>query len=185
MADDPATDATPPGSTTPADSEASAGIDGEPNGTSDHGRENADHLLAWALASFHAAAFLVVPLWLAHAIAPEAVGDLLGRLDTLVGIALYLVLWGSTWLSNRRYVAATDFGDAWGTFRAGAGYGAVTGLPLLVCVVLAVAVVVNPVLAGVLAVAGAVVAPLVGAAVGSALAGVDLAVDRLAGVLLP
>jgi hypothetical protein len=189
MADRPGTDATPSGSTTPTDSEASADIDvdGKPNVASDRrdGRENTDPLLAWALASFHAAAFLVVPLALAHAIAPEAVGDLLGGLDTLVGIALYLVLWGSTWLSNRRYVAATDFADPWGTFRAGARYGAVTGLPLLVCVVLGVAVVVNPVFAGVLGVAGVVVAPLVGAVTGVVLAGVDLAVDRLASVLLP
>ena len=204
MADEPGTDprstATPETDTTPSpdgpsnarvDTDANADTDadtgaksnGAANGSAD-GRD-VDTLLVWALASFHAAAFLVVPLALAHAIAPEAVGDLLGGLDTLVGIALYLVLWGSTWLSNRRYVAATDFADPWRTFRAGARYGTVTGLPLLACVVLAVAVVVNPVFAGVLLVAGVIVAPLVGAVIGSVLAAVDLAVDRLAGVMLP
>lgn len=187
MADDPAVDhqatATPETDATPSPNEER---DTNAESTTDEtvDRHDADPLLAWALASFHAAAFLVVPLALAHAVAPEAVGGLLGGLDTLVGVALYLVLWGSTWLSNRKYVAASDFDDAWGTLRAGARYGTVTGLPLLLCIVLAVAVVVNPIFAGVLLVVGSVVAPLVGAVIGSLFAGVDLAVDRLARVIL-
>lgn len=139
-----------------------------------------DALSAWALASFHAAVLLVVPLALAYAVAPVAVGDLLGGLDTLLGVALYLVLWGSTWWSNRRYLAACDFRDARRTLSSGARWGAVTGLPLLGCLVVAVFVVTNGVFAAIVLVVGALVAPLVGAVVGVLFAGVDVALDRVA-----
>ena len=143
-----------------------------------------DALSAWALASFHAAVLLLVPLALAHAVAPGAVGDLLGGLDTLVGVALYLVLWGSTWWSNRRYLAACEFRDTSGTLKSGARWGAVTGLPLLGCLVVAVLVFTNPVFAALVLVAGGLVAPLVGAVVGALLAGVDVALDRVAASML-
>jgi hypothetical protein len=143
-----------------------------------------DPLLVWALASFHAAVLLVVPLALAHAVAPVALGGLLGGLDTLVGVGLYSVLWGSTWWSNRRYLAASDFEDVAATVRVGARWGVVTGLPLLACVVVAALVVTNPFFAGVLLVVGGVAALLVGAVVGSVLASVDVALDRIATALL-
>jgi hypothetical protein len=159
------------------------GVDGgDDRDDGDHSTD--DPLLAWALASFHAALFLLVPLTLAHAVAPVALGDLLGGLDTAVGITLYLVLWGSTWWSNRRYLAASDFDDARGTLRTGARWGAPTGLSLLLPVVLAALLVATPVFALLLLVVGGVVALLVGAAVGTVFAGVDLALDRLAGRLL-
>lgn len=147
-------------------------------------REGSDPLLAWGLASFHAAVLLVGPLGVAHAIAPAAVGDLLGGLDTRTGLVLYLVLWGSTWWSNRRYLAASAFDDPTRTLRAGAKWGAVTGLPLLGCVVLAALVVTNPLFATLLLVAGGLVAPVVGAGVGVVFAGVDLTLDRLARALV-
>ncbi|WP_152039598.1 hypothetical protein [Salinigranum salinum] len=139
-----------------------------------------DPLFAWALASFHAAVLIVVPLALVHAVAPVALGGVLGRLDTLVGVGLYSVLWGSTWWSNRRYLATSDFEDVAATIRVGARWGAVTGLPLLACVVVAALVVTNPFFAALLLVVGGVAALLVGAVVGSVLAGVDVALDRVA-----
>jgi hypothetical protein len=172
--------------TTTATTEEATGDARTPEGSADaterHGWER-DPLLGWSLASFHAAVVLVVPLTAVHAVAPDALGDLLGGLDTSVGVALYLVLWGSTWWSNRRYLAASGFDDARGTVGAGAKWGAVTGLPLLGCVVLAVFVLVNPVFAAVLLAVGGVVAALVGAVVGATLAGVDVALDRLAGTV--
>lgn len=142
-----------------------------------------DPLLAWGLASFHAAALLVVPLWLAHLVAPVAVGDLLGGLDTRVGLGLYLVLWGTTWYSNRRYLAAGAFETPTRTLKTGATWGAVTGLPLLGGVVLAVFFATNPAFAALLLVAGGVVAPLVGGVVGVVFAGVDIVLVRVAGRL--
>jgi uncharacterized integral membrane protein len=156
-----------------------------PTAAADDDRAGADPLLAWGLASFHAAVLLVVPLWLAHVVAPVAVGDLIGGLDTLVGVALYLVLWGSTWWSNRRYLAASAFEGSVRTLKSGAKWGAVTGLPLLGGVVLAVLVATNPTFAAFLLVAGTVVAPLVGAVVGALFAGVDVVLVRLAGTLVP
>lgn len=144
-----------------------------------------DPLAPWALASFHASLLVLVPLALAHAVAPAAVGDVLGGLDTLVGVALYLVLWGSTWWSNRRYLAACEFRDASGTLRAGARWGAVTGLPLLVCVAVVALVATNPAFAALVLVAGGLLAPLVGAVVGALFAAVDVGLDRLAAALVP
>jgi hypothetical protein len=179
--------AEPPGGSTPssdpgttpatASTGTGTGIDLDPS-------EAPDPLLVWALASFHAAVLLVVPLWLAHLVAPVALGGLLDGLDTLVGVALFLVLWGSTWWSNRRYLATSEFEAPRGTVVAGAKWGAVTGLPLLGCVVLAALVATNPVFAVLLLVVGSVAAPLVGSVVGAAFAGVDLAVDRLADALV-
>jgi hypothetical protein len=159
-----------------AESEASVAV-------TERERVGVDPLLAWGLASFHAAALLVVPLWLAHVVAPAAVGDLLGGLDTRVGLGLFLVLWGSTWWSNRRYLAACAFVDVSKTLTMGAKWGAVTGLPLLGCVVLGVLVATNPTFAALLLVTGALVAPLVGAVVGVVFAGVDVVLARMAGRL--
>ena len=142
--------------------------------------ERADPLGAWALASFHAAVLLVVPLAVSHVVVPDVVGDLLADLDTLVGVALYLVLWGSTWWSNRRYLASCSLADPAHTLRTGAKWGAVTGLPLLGCVVVAALVVTNPVFALLLLVGGGLAALLVGAVVGTLLAGVDVVIDRTA-----
>jgi hypothetical protein len=149
------------------------------------GARAGDALTAWALASFHAALLVVAPLAVAHAIAPVTVGDLLDGLDTLVGVALFVVLWGSTWWSNRRYLAACDFGDASGTLRAGTRWGAVTGLPLLGCVVVAVLVATNPTFTALVVVAGGLAAPLAGALVGTLFAALDLVVDRAAAALAP
>jgi hypothetical protein len=174
-----------PGESTPSsDPEPTPVTVSTETGTGIVPRDAPDPLLAWALASFHAAVLLVVPLWLAHAVAPVALGGLLDGLDTLVGVALYLVLWGSTWWSNRRYLAASALESPRETVGAGAKWGAVTGLPLLGCVVLAALVATNPVFAVLLLVVGVVVAPLVGAVVGAVFAGVDVAVDRLAEVLV-
>jgi hypothetical protein len=159
--------------------EGTRGERGE-TGNGDDGTGTADALSAWALASFHAALLVLVPLALAHGVAPNAVGGLLAGLDTLVGVALFLVLWGSTWWSNRRYLAACEFGDSRGVLRAGARWGAVTGLPLFGCVVVAAFVATNPTFALLLLVVGGLAALLVGAAVGALFAALDVALDRVA-----
>ncbi|WP_136600674.1 hypothetical protein [Salinigranum halophilum] len=150
----------------------------------DDGREGDAALSAWALATFHAATLLLVPLTLAHVVAPDALGDLLAGLDTLVGLALFLVLWGATWWTNRRYLAACAFADAGRTLAVGARWGAVTGLPLLGCVVVAAFVATNPTFAALVLVAGGLVAPLVGAVVGALFAAFDVALDRAAAALV-
>jgi hypothetical protein len=178
MAETPSRSTTDPGPTVEAAAtEATSRSSERPGGPEE------DPLLVWALASFHAALVLVVPLTAAHAVAPSGVGGLLAGLDTLVGVALYLVLWGSTWWSNRRYLAASEFDDLRGTLRAGAKWGAVTGLPLFLCVVVAALLVTTPVFAALLLVVGGLVALLVGGVVGATLAGVDVALDRLAEAL--
>jgi hypothetical protein len=167
-----------------------ARTDGEgarPGGDGRNGRDGGDGddaLSAWALATFHAAALLVVPLTLAHVVAPDALGDILAGLDTLVGLALFLVLWGSTWWTNRRYLAACAFADASGTLAVGARWGAVTGLPLLGCVAVAAFVATNPTFAALVLVAGGLLAPLVGAVVGVGFAALDVALDRVAAALV-
>lgn len=143
-----------------------------------------DALAAWALAAFHAAVLLVVPLTVTHALVPGVVGDLLAGLDTRLGLGLYLVLWGSTWVSNRRYVAACSFTDTTRTLQAGATWGAVTGLPLLGCLVVAAALATNPVFALLFLVVGGLAALVVGAVLGAVLAGVDVALDRVAAALV-
>ncbi|WP_137287078.1 hypothetical protein [Halorussus salinisoli] len=63
-----------------------------------------DSLVVWALASFHTAtlvAVLVTAFYLAGTL-----GDLLGGLDTLFGLGLYLVLWAGTWWTTRRVLRA-------------------------------------------------------------------------------
>ncbi|MFC4552267.1 MULTISPECIES: hypothetical protein [Halorussus] len=58
-----------------------------------------DPLVVWTLATFHTAAFvaaLVAALYLAGAL-----GELLGGLSTLVGLALYVLLWAATWWTTR------------------------------------------------------------------------------------
>lgn len=135
----------------------------------------ADPLRRWTLASFHAATLLVAPLALLYAVG--ALGSLLQGVHTATGLGLYLALWGLTWWTNGRWLAATDFDGLRGTIRPAATWGAVTGVCFLFVLLVAVTVTVpEPLFVAVLALVGAPVSALVGAVVGTGFAALDLAV---------
>jgi hypothetical protein len=144
-----------------------------------------DPLLAWSLGAFHAATLVVAPLLLLYGV--DALGSLLRGVRTVTGLGLYLALWGLTWRTNRRWLAAADRRSLRGTAVPGATWGAVTGVGFLVVLLIVVGVVVRePLLVAALALVGAPVSALVGAAVGAGFAVLDFLVlaagRRLAGV---
>ncbi|SFL25946.1 hypothetical protein SAMN04487950_3091 [Halogranum rubrum] len=86
-----------------------------------------DSLLVWCLATFHTTLFVLVPLTLLHW--AGALGDLLGGLSTTVGLALYGLLWATTWATNRRLLVTTPFAwtERWALSKASVKWGGVTG----------------------------------------------------------
>lgn len=158
--------------------------------------EEAHPQLAWSLASFHTA--LLVTLLLAGLYATGAVGELLGGLDTVVGLGIYGYLWALTWWTNRRWLE--DVGLALAELPseprvvvgAALRWGAVAGLLFLVgpLVVLVGLFVVDGgfgalpfvVLTGLV---GALLAAAVGALVGGVFATLDLALLRVSTALVP
>lgn len=147
-------------------------------------------LQRWAFAAFHAAALVLVGVWLVHLSA--ALGDLLGGLDTALGLGLYALLWGIVW-----WATGEAFGEAapaasslrtraWAGFR----YGALTGAGFLL-VVLAGTFVAFLVAGGnllsvlVVAVVGGLAALLVGGAIGAVFATLDAPLVRLGQRLVP
>jgi len=134
-----------------------------------------DPLLAGSLAAFHVATLAVGSVLLLHAVG--ALGSLLQGVGTATGLALYLALWGVTWLTNRRWLAATALQGPRGTVVPGAKWGIVTGVGFLPVVLVVVGVTVRePLLVAALAVVGTPVATLVGAITGAGFAALDLAV---------
>lgn len=59
-----------------------------------------DPLAAWCLATFHVTVVLTTVLVVTHAYG--VVGDLLASLDPVIGIALFVLLWATTWVTTRR-----------------------------------------------------------------------------------
>ncbi|MFC7046641.1 hypothetical protein ACFQH6_15625 [Halobacteriaceae archaeon GCM10025711] len=148
-----------------------------------------DPLLVWALATFHVAALVSVAAVALHA--NGVLGQVLGELDTLVGVGLFVVVWALTWWSNRRWLTDVSLADdGQGAVVAGARWGGVEGVlvlvaPLLVLVVVLVAQGGSvPVLAG-LGVVALLVAGVVGGVVGAAFALVDVTLVRTAEYVLP
>lgn len=146
-----------------------------------------DSLVVWALASFHTAALtavIVASLYLAGAL-----GDLLGGLDTLVGLGLYLGLWASTWWTTRRaFAAIADIGrdaSVWGLLGTAGKWGGVNGVSffwlLLVGFTVLNAAYEVPLVLLFAAAAGSVLALGVGGIVGLLFAVLDLAAFRAAG----
>jgi hypothetical protein len=136
---------------------------------------DADPLRRWTLSSVHAATLLVVPLLVLYAV--DALGSLLQGVHTATGLGLYLALWGLTWWTNGRWLAATRLDSLRGTLRPAALWGAVTGVCFLLVLLVAVALSVRePVLVAALALAGTPVSALVGAVVGVGFAAADLLV---------
>mgnify|MGYP000067788014 CR=1 FL=1 len=144
-----------------------------------------DPLLVWALSTFHVATLVVLPVWLAHAVAPAAVGGLLDSLGTLPGVGVYLTIWAATWWSNRAWLREADLADGRGAVAAGAKWGAPTGVAALLAVLAVLAIQGLGVFVAVVAAIGIVVATLVGAVVGGLFAGLDVALYRISGALVP
>lgn len=143
-----------------------------------------DPLAAAALTTYHAGAFVLVPLLAAHL--GGALGDLLGGVGTLTGLALFALLWADLRWATGRWLAACDPARPLTAVRAGARYGALAGLLFLpVPVLLAGYATGEPVAVAVLLTAGAVVAPLVGALAGVVLGVGDVALLRGAARLAP
>jgi hypothetical protein len=144
-----------------------------------------DPLLAWSLSAFHVATLVVAPLLLLHAVG--ALGSLLQGVRTVTGLGLYLALWGITWRTNRRWLAAADRRDWWGTVVPGAKWGAVTGVAFLFVLLAIVALTLRePIFVAVLALVGTPASALVGAVVGAGFAVLDVLIlaagRQLAGV---
>ncbi|MFC4359565.1 hypothetical protein ACFO0N_16605 [Halobium salinum] len=157
-------------------------------------RSDPVRLRDWALATLHTTLFVLLPLLAAFAVsAPGRIGDVLGGLDTSLGLALFAYLWLVLWLATRRALAAATAGSltSRSALRAGLVWGAVAGVgfvgPLLLLSGLAVFVTSgNVFFLLVVAGVGSLVATVVGAVLGLVFAAVDfglLAVARrLAGV---
>jgi hypothetical protein len=163
---------------------ADGDADGTPASAADGASPAPDPLLRWTLASFHAATLLVAPLALLYAV--DALGSLLQGVHTATGLGLYLALWGLTWWTNGRWLAATRLDGPRGAIRPAATWGAVTGVGFLIALLAAVAVALpDPVFVAVLALVGAPVSALVGAVAGAGFAALDLLIvatgKRLAG----
>lgn len=156
-------------------------------GRDERNRGPADPLVTWAFATFHAATLVVALVVVAHVTGP--LGDLLGGLDTLVGLALFVVLWATTWWTNRRWLAAVGLrvGEQPPT-RAlvfgGLLWGGANGVLFfwgvyLLAVLPTFGLLVVPLV--IIATAGTVLATVVGALVGGLFAVLDAALLRLAG----
>jgi hypothetical protein len=147
-------------------------------------------LVEWSLATFHASAFVLVIVLFLYS--RDALGPALGGLNTLLGLALFLALWGTTYLTTCRALEGLDLlseGNrrlfARRAFRWGAANG-MAFLALLGVVLVASAVFVSP--SGLLPVL--FVAPfalissaVVGAVVGTVFSAIDLALLALARAL--
>lgn len=164
---------------------ADAEADHEP----EHEHDEPDALIAWSLGAFHAATLVAVLVALGHT--AGALGDLLGGLNTVVGLALYLLLWGLSWGATRAVLArvppavietgGTGAAVAWGALGgAGAGAAFLVGL-VLVAVAPAILGSGEPLAVVFILSIGATAAAVVGAAVGGLFALLDVALFRLAG----
>jgi hypothetical protein len=136
-----------------------------------------DHLRDWTLATLHATVFTLVPLL--ALLLSGGLGDLLGGLDTAVGLALFAYLWLVLLLTTRRALAAVDLAARRSALRAGLVWGAAAGVGFVGVVLLVAGTAVAatsgnllflPIAAGV----GSLVAAVVGALLGVLFAAIDL-----------
>jgi len=144
-------------------------------------------LVEWSLATFHASAFVLAIVFFLYS--RDALGSALGGLNTLVGLGLFVALWGTTYLTTCRALRGLDLlreGDhllfARRAFRWGAANG-MAFLGVLGVVLIASAVFVSPtVLLPVLFVApfALVISAVVGAVVGAVFSAIDLALLAVA-----
>jgi len=147
-------------------------------------------LVEWSLATFHASAFVLAIVFFLYS--RDALGPALGGLNTLLGLALFVALWATTYLTTCRALEGIDLlreGDcvlfARRAFRWGAANG-IAFLGVLGVVLIASAVFVSPsVLLPALFVApfALVISAAVGAVVGALFSAIDLALVALARAL--
>ncbi|MFC7155726.1 hypothetical protein ACFQPA_09665 [Halomarina halobia] len=151
------------------------------------GERAPDPLLVWAFGTFHVAFLVAALVALLHVAAP--LGDLLRGLDTVTGLALYLVLWATTWWTARAVLARATVGggvDRLALLKQGLLWGGVNGVCFLLALVL---VLLGPRLIAegefvalvLVAGIGVAVALVVGGLVGGLFALLDLLLFRLAG----
>jgi hypothetical protein len=63
-------------------------------------------LVTWALATFHATAFVLAIVLFAYS--RDALGGVLGGLNTFVGLGLFVALWATTYLTTSRALKGLD-----------------------------------------------------------------------------
>lgn len=148
-------------------------------------------LTAWALATVDVTLFVLLAVLAAHA--SGALGDVLGGLNTVLGVVLFAYLWVLVSLAVRWVLAAATLGETRLRTLAlrGLAAGAATGVAFLLGVVL-VAVVprvatspLEPLSAALITLFGVVVAAPVGALLGLGFGLLDVALYRLAGYAVP
>jgi hypothetical protein len=155
-----------------------------------------DPLLVATLATLHTVLLVVVGVL--GLLATGAAGDLLGGLDTLVGVLLFGALWGVVALTHRRLFGRVDLAGTSlvGLLRPAVVHGALTGWLFFLVLFLLVATAfatsggfasLGDLLTSLSIVlgAGSVLSLLVGAAVGVVGAVVDRALVRAVGLALP
>lgn len=151
-------------------------------------RDEPDRLVAWSLGAFHAATLVGVLVALGHT--AGVLGGLLADLNTLAGLALYILLWLLSWRATRAVLsrvppATIETGATGEAIAWGAVGGAGTGVVFLIGIVL---VAVAPVIlrggdvlsVGFILLVGGIAAATVGAVVGGLFAVLDIAFFRLA-----
>ncbi len=146
--------------------------------------------MEWSLATFHASGFVLAIVFFLYS--RDALGLALGGLNTLLGLALFVALWATTYLTTCRALDGLDLLSeddrvlfARRAFRWGAANG-MAFLGVLGVVLIASAVFVSPgVLLPVLFVApvALIVSAAVGAVVGTLFSAIDLALLALARAL--
>lgn len=147
-------------------------------------------LQRWTFAAFHTSLLVLLAVWLIHL--SGALRDLLGGLDTLLGLGLYGVLWAVVWVATGRAFDDAPPGTSTPRERAKAGfvYGGFTGAGF-VLIVLVGATLVFLVTGGELlfiaafGVLGSVVAFVVGGLVGVAFGLLDAPLVRAGERLVP
>lgn len=150
-------------------------------------RRESDPLVGWGLAAFHAATLVVLLVILLFLWAP--VGELLAGLQTVVGLALYLVLWATTWWTNHHWLRDTRLTmdesatNSSSFLRTSFRWGGVTGSVFFVAlVILAVApqTVPTSLFPLVIVLIGVIVAFAIGGILGCIFGFADLALLRIA-----
>ena len=146
--------------------------------------------MEWSLATFHASGFVLAIVFFLYS--RDALGLALGGLNTLLGLALFVALWATTYLTTCRALDGLDLLSeddrvlfARRAFRWGAANG-MAFLGVLGVVLIASAVFVSPgVLLPVLFVGpiALIVSAAVGAVVGTLFSAIDLALLALARAL--
>ncbi|MBX0297160.1 hypothetical protein [Haloarcula nitratireducens] len=146
-------------------------------------------LLPWALGTVDVVSFALVGVVAAHA--AGVLGGLLQGLNTLAGVAVFLYLWAIFVLAARWVLSTASLADA--SLRAlalrGVAAGGASGVAFLLGILAVTAVpqllTSQPLSALLIVLIGTVVAAPIGALVGLVLGGVDIALYRAAGYLLP